>query len=130
MEIMRYRVNDAKRKRKLRQLAHVKAPEDLRGELAAARLLLQESLEQGSNTAGLSNLLLNTIGKLAHGQTTLKKLNEEYLDRDAARRLVESLCNVVSRAIRNKFPGWENTIDEIADALTTKVEEPMKTEQQ
>lgn len=123
MEIARYRLADAKRKRKLRQLSRVSAPEDLRGELAAARLLTQESLEQGN--VGLSNLLLNTVGKLAHSQTALKKANAEYLDRDSARQLVEKMCDVVMQVLQScAIPNWEGIIEQIADALTATVEEP------
>lgn len=127
MEIARYRFEDKKRTRKLRNFARVSAAEDLRPDLAISRLLLQESLETGN--VGLSNLLLNTVGKLAHSQTTLKKANAEYLDRDSARRLVEGMCDVVMQVLQGRaIPNWETVIEEIADALTATVEKPSEEE--
>ena len=120
MQVMQYRVNNERRTRKLRQLSRVASPEDLRGEISVARLLCQESLEGGN--VGLSNLLLTTVGKLARDQTALKRTNEEYIERAAARRLVERLCKVVTKALEGRVPGWEEIVDNIADELTTTVE--------
>lgn len=120
MEIMRYKVAEANRTRKLRQLSRVSSPEDLRGEISAMRLLAQESLEQGN--VGLSNLLLTGVGKLARDQIALKRLNQEFLDRDEVRRLGERLCTIVLSAIKGRFPGWEKTVDDVVAELKVAVE--------
>ena len=62
MDKMMYKTADKIRRRKLRQCTNVADPEDLRAEFGAARLLASEAIEQ--RNFGLSNLILNTVGKL------------------------------------------------------------------
>jgi len=62
-----YKLNDAKRRKLLKQDTAVDDPSEVRAELGAARLLAAEALESGNAT--LANTLLMTIGKLTQCYT-------------------------------------------------------------
>ncbi len=124
-EIAKYHASNAKRQRKLRAFDKVANPEDIRSELAVSRLLLQESLEAGNT--GLANQLLATVGRLVHTRTIVKKANDQFIARAELRRFCNRMCEVVTQAISGRFTGWEDAIDEIAQALVNVVDSEPKT---
>ena len=105
----------AERERKLREFTNISDPEDLRGELACARLLAQESLEQGN--IGTANLILNTIGKLAHSHVAVKRMKSEYLERAVVLRLAFEIVRIVSEAVEGKFEGWETALSDAGNRV-------------
>lgn len=119
MEIMRYRTANAQRQRKLRQFTQLSDPEDLRGELAAARLLAQESLEAGN--IGTANHMLTTVGKLVQGQLAAKRMRGEFLERAAVRQLVTRLVEILAKAVEGRFDGWEDVLSNVADEAMAEV---------
>lgn len=116
----KYRTNDHERRRLLRRLTRTANPEDLRAELGMARLFLQETLAQ--NQPGLSNALLTTIAKLADTQTKLKRVNAEYVAKTELRQLIERICDVVTKAVKDRLPDWPDVIDRIADDLVAALD--------
>ena len=126
MEVTKYRMADRARRRRFKQYVNATDPTDLTSELAVARLLLADALEQRQTALG--NMLLGTLAKLTHSQVATRRLTGELMPREAAYRLVEEMCNIVAKAIENKFDGWEDTINQIADSLVTKVKEPPREE--
>ena len=126
-EAMRYKSADMKRQRRYRQISKIPV-EDLSGEVHGMRVFAQEAYEQGN--AALYNLLTANIGKLAHSQTALKRMNDEFLDRAELRRVAGQLCKIVTTAIQGRVPDWEDIVEQIAAELTAKVEEPCKVEGQ
>ena len=111
----KYKLSAAEREKKLRKFTDVSDPEDLRGELACARLLAQESLEQGN--IGTANLILNTIGKLAHSHVAVKRMKSEYLERAVVLRLAVEIVRILSESVEGKFPGWETAMSDAGDKV-------------
>lgn len=119
METAKYKASDAKRRRRLRQFAKLADAEDLRGEMAAARLLAQEALEAGN--VGTANLILATVGKLAHSNIAIRRAKSDLLERGVVLRLLREIVDTVAGAVQGRFDGWETVLAQVADTLTQSV---------
>lgn len=118
-DVTRYKHSEAQVSERIRHFANQENQEDLRSELAVARLLCEDSLQSGS--IAQTDRILNTIGKLAQSQVAIKKMKSEYLDKNTVYRLATKLVEIVIRAVRDKFSGWESVVDAMANEITAAV---------
>ena len=115
----RYELSEAERNKRIQEFTDVGDPEDLRAELGAARYLAHQALEEGNIT--LSNLILNTIGKLAQSQVAVKRMKDQYLERSTVLRIATEVVQILTRAVEGRFVGWESALDQAADEVVAAV---------
>ncbi|MEN6405897.1 MAG: hypothetical protein ABFC77_05440 [Thermoguttaceae bacterium] len=114
-----YRLSESERNQRIQEFTDVSDPEDLRAELGAARYLAHQALEEGN--VALSNAILNTIAKLSQSQVAVKRMRDQYLERGTVLRIVTEVVQILTRAVENKFPGWESVLDQAADEVVAVV---------
>jgi urease accessory protein UreF len=103
------------------QFAQVDDPERLEAELALARSLCEQAANAGHHALAAS--LLATIAKLSAATTAQKVRLGELLEKEAAFRLGKQLVDLVCSVIKDRFPGWEEALDQLANQITVAVEE-------
>lgn len=95
-------------------------PECLEAELALARTLCEQAANAGHHA--LAANLLATISKLSAATTAQKVRLGELLEKEAAFRLVKELVDLVTNVIRDRFPGWEDALEQLANQMDVAVE--------
>jgi hypothetical protein len=99
----------------------VDEPERLEAELALARSLCERAANAGHHA--LAANLLATISKLSAATTAQKIRLGELLEKEAAFRLVKELVDLVTNVIRDRFPGWEDALEQLANQMDVAVED-------
>ena len=103
------------------RFSQVGQPERLEAELALARSLCERAANAGHHT--LAANLLATIAKLSAATTTQKIRLGELLEKEAALRLVRQIIDLVTNVIRDRFVGWEDALEQLADQMEATVED-------
>lgn len=116
-----YKLTDANRQRRMEEFAEADEPAELSAELAAARLMVEESMNAGH--LHLAAVLLQSIAKLSSATIEQKARLGELLEKRAVMELGRELVTLVTNVIKDRFVGWEMAIDQLADQITTTVEE-------
>jgi len=93
----------------------------LRAELALARTLCQQAVNAGHHA--MAATLLQTIAKLSSATTAQKVRMGELLEKAAVRQLGHELVALVTSTIKDRFAGWEDALDQLADQLVTTIDE-------
>lgn len=102
------------------QFAQVDEPESLEAELALARSLCEQAANGGHHA--LAATLLTTIGKLSAAATAQKVRLGELLEKDAVRRLGQELVNLMCGVIKERFVGWEDALEQLANQIVAVIE--------
>jgi len=116
---VQYRLFDDARQRRMNEFAATDEPTALAAELAAARLAAEEALNAGDHH--LAAALFTTIAKLGSAHTAAQLRLGELLEKAVVLRLGKQLVDLVCEAVRGRFEGWENVIDELADKVVNIV---------
>jgi len=103
------------------RFSQVDEPERLEAELALARSLCEQAANAGHHA--LAANLLATIAKLSAATTAQKIRLGELLEKEAAFRLGKQLVDLVTNAIRDRFSGWEDALEQLANQIDVAVEE-------
>ena len=103
------------------RFAEVDEPERLEAELALARSLCEQAANAGHHN--LVAVLLQTVAKLSTATTAQKVRHGELLEKQAIMELGHELVALVTNAIRDRFAGWEEVLGQLADQVTTTIEE-------
>jgi len=103
------------------RFAQVDEPERLEAELALARSLCEQAVNAGHHA--LAANLLATIAKLSSAATAQKVRLGELLEKEAVMRLGKELVDLVTNVVRDRFPGWEDALDQLADQVVVTVEQ-------
>jgi hypothetical protein len=118
---VRYQLDDIARAKRLEELADSENPNALESEIALARLLQEEAINQ--NDIGTAVALLNTIAKLSQTSEVAKYRRGELLTRATVLGIAQQMVNILSSNIADKFPGWEDTLEVVQNNLLTVVNE-------
>ena len=102
------------------RFAQVDEPERLEADLALARSLCEQAVNAGQPT--LAANLLATIAKLSAAATAQKVRLGELLEKESVRRLGQELVNLVCGVIKERFVGWENALEQLANQVVTVIE--------
>jgi hypothetical protein len=102
------------------EFAQVDEPECLEAELALARSLCEQAANGGHHA--LAATLLATIAKLSAAATAQKVRLGELLEKDSVRQLGQELVNLVCGVIKDRFVGWEDAIEQLADQIVNQIE--------
>ena len=103
------------------RFAQVDEPERLEAELALARSLCEQAANAGHHN--LAAVLLQTIAKLSSATTMQKVRLGELLEKEAIMQLGHELVALVTNVVKDRFPGWEEALDQLADQVVTTIEE-------
>ena len=127
--IVQYRLFDAQRQERMNQFAATDEPTALAAELAAARLMAEEAMNAGHHHLAAS--LFATIAKLGSAHVATQLRIGDLLEKAVVLRLGKQLVDLVTDAVRDRFEGWENVMDELADkvvniVIETDNEEPQQ----
>jgi DNA-binding phage protein len=118
---IRYQLSNIARAKRLAELADFDNPNALESEIAVARMLQEEAINQ--NDIGTAVALLNTIAKLSQTSEVAKFRRGELLTRATVLGIAQQMVNVLSSNIAEKFPGWEDTLEVVQNNLLTVVSE-------
>jgi hypothetical protein len=118
---VRYQLSNVARAKRLEELADFDNPNALESEIAVARMLQEEAINQ--NDIGTAVALLNTIAKLSQTSEVAKFRRGELLTRATVLGIAQQMVNVLSSNIAEKFPGWEDTLEVVQNNLLTVVSE-------
>ena len=116
-----YKLTDAERQRRMDEFAETDQPAELSAELAAARLMAEEAMNAGH--LHLASVLLQTIAKLSDTTTAAESRLGELLKKQAIMELGHELVALVTNVVKDRFPGWEEALDQLADQVVTTIEE-------
>ena len=119
-----YELSDGERQKKLRRYTGVSAPEDLRSELGAARLLASEAIEAGQTA--LASRLLETVAKCAQGQIATQRAKGDLLERVVVLKVATAMCNLLAAALdRHSLSAQQRSeiIDEVSTGMDAVFEE-------
>jgi len=103
------------------RFSQVDEPERLEAELALARSLCEQAANAGHHA--LAANLLTTISKLSAATTAQKVRLGELLEKEAAFRLARQIVDLVTNVIRDRFPGWEDALEQLAHQMEVAVED-------
>lgn len=118
---VQYKLFDTQRQKRMDQFAATDEPTALAAELAAARLMAEEAMNAGHHHLAAS--LFATIAKLGSAHVASQLRIGELLEKAVVLRLGKQLVDLVTEAVRGRFEGWENVIDELADKVVNTVVE-------
>ena len=106
-----YHIDDPARMARLRELAGTPNPTALDGELALARLLQEEALNQGR--AEFSAQLLTITGKLARESEIARYRRGELLAKTAIITIANKMVEALTTNIAGRFEGWEQALENV-----------------
>ena len=118
---VRYQLSNVARAKRLEEFADSENPNALESEIAVARLLQEEAIN--NNDMGLAVALLNTVAKLSQTSEVAKFRRGELLTRATVLGIAQQMVNVLSSNIAEKFPGWEDTLEVVQNNLLAIVSE-------
>jgi hypothetical protein len=116
-----YKLADAERQKRMDEFAETDQPTALTAEISAARLMLEEALNAGHHS--LATALLQTLAKLGNAHTASQLRIGELLEKSAVLRLATQLVNLATETVRDRFPGWEDAMEDLADKVVQIVVE-------
>ena len=111
----------AKDQERYDEFGKVDTPERLEAELSLARTLCESAATAGNHS--LAANILQTIAKLSLATTAQKVRCAELLEKQACLRLGGQLVALVTDAIRDRFPGWEIVLENLANQVVATVEQ-------
>jgi hypothetical protein len=103
------------------RFAQVDEPERLEADLALARSLCERAANAGQ--PALAANLLATIARLSAAATAQKVRLGELLEKRAIMELGRELVALVTNVVKDRFVGWEQAIDQLADQVVATIEE-------
>ncbi len=110
---VQYKLFDSERQKRMDEFAKTDEPTALAAELAAARLMAEEAMNAGHHN--LATALFGTIAKLGSAHVASQLRIGELLEKPVVLKLATQLVNLVTEAVRDRFPGWEDVMEELAD---------------
>jgi hypothetical protein len=119
-QAVRYRYNET---RFNEQVAKFRDAEnvDLREELALAKAMLNELVDcdkiERQRTLPAVRDCLKVIASLSESEMQRRLRENELLTRSALEKFATAVCNLVVDCLKEKFPDWESTVDEITSRL-------------
>jgi hypothetical protein len=116
-----YKLANAERQKRMDEFAQTDQPTALAAELAAARLMAEESMNAGHYS--LASALLQTIGKLGAAHTASQYRLGEMLEKEAIMRLGKQLVDLVCGVIKERFVGWEEALDQLSSQVVVAIEQ-------
>jgi hypothetical protein len=114
-----YKLTDSERQKRMNEFAATDEPTALAAELAAARLMAEEAMNAGHHNLAAS--LFGTIAKLGSAHVASQLRIGELLEKTIVLKLASQLVNLVTEAVRDRFPGWEDVMEELADKVVNIV---------
>jgi len=118
---IQYKLGDAERQKRMEEFAQTDQPTALAAELAAARRMAEEAMNAGHYS--LAAALLQTIAKLGNAHTAAQLRLGELLEKATMLRIGKQLVDLVCGVIRDRFPGWEEALDQLADQVDAVIVE-------
>jgi hypothetical protein len=100
----------------------------LRDELALAKALLEDRLNAAGTPAERNQALpvvrdlLGVVASLAKQCRAAEFEAGELLGKDALRRFITAATGIIADELEGRFPGWEDTVDEIAARMMAALE--------
>ena len=116
-----YKLADAERQKRMDEFAETDQPTALEAELAAARLMAEEAMNAGNHS--LAAMLLQSIARLGNAHLANQLQIGQLLEKSAVLRLATQLVNLVTEAVRGRFPGWEDVMEDLANKVVLIVDE-------
>lgn len=116
---VQYKLLDSERQKRMNEFAATDEPTALAAELAAARLMAEEAMNAGHHHLAAS--LFATIAKLGSAHVATQLRIGELLEKAVVLRLGKQLVDLVTEAVRGRFDGWEDVMDELADKVVNTV---------
>ena len=116
-----YKLFDAARQKRMEEFAETDQPTALTAELSAARLMAEEAINAGHHTLAVA--LLQTVAKLGSAHTQSQLRLGELLEKAVVLNLANQLVGLVTEAVRGRFPGWEDVMEDLADKVVQIVVE-------
>ena len=112
---------------RLRELAGTENPTALDGELAIARLLCEEALNEGRSDAAAH--LLAVTGKLARESEVARYRRGELLAKTAIITIANKMVEALTQNIAHKFDGWEQALENVQNQVLQIVSEAKNPDQ-
>ena len=127
--LAQYLLTESQNQAAYSRFAEVDEPERLEAELALARSLCEQAANAGH--AGLAATIAQTIAKISRIEIQNRIATGDLISRDQAFELIRQMVEAVTSEIQNRFDGWEDCLDRIADRLNgTMKSEPALLEDQ
>ena len=108
-----YVMQDEKQRERLQALAN--APNTLEDERALCKLLCEQAANAGH--AGLAATIAQTIAKISRIEIQNSIDTGRLISREQAFALIRSVVDAVTCEIENRFVGWEDCLERIADRI-------------
>jgi pantothenate kinase type III len=94
---------------------------DLASEIALVRAMIEKSVNAGN--IAQANGLLQTLGRLVAAHETARREENEVLEKAVVLAVARQLGEMVADAIQDRFDGWEDVLDHLADSWQLTIEE-------
>ena len=122
-----YLMQDEKQRERLQALAN--SPNTLEDERILCKLLCEQAANAGH--AGLAAMIAQTIAKIARIEVQNSIDTGRLISREQAFALIRSVVDAVTCELENRFVGWEDTLEKIADRIQSVTQQkPLQLEDQ
>jgi hypothetical protein len=122
-----YVMQDEKQRERLQALAN--APNTLDDERALCKLLAEQAANAGH--AGLAATIAQTIAKISRIEIQNQIATGQLISREQAFELIRNVVDAVTCELENRFVGWEDTMERIADRIQSVTQhKPLQLEDQ
>ena len=108
-----YLMQDDRQRERLQALAN--SPNTLEDERVLCKLLCEQAANAGQ--AGLAAMIAQTIAKISRIEIQNSIDTGRLISREQAFALIRGVVDAVTCELENRFIGWEDTLERIADRI-------------